>query len=354
MFVDGRTIRFKRNAAQRLGIWLLVAAFAFLYPAEAAAVTRPGTDGTESVAAVETVTYKYDETIWVTNTGSTTAQRVRLEVPLMAAVSSPGQEVIDASYSIEPQEITTLPNGNRVGVFYIDSIRPGERVPVRQTYTVRLQPTNGQPQPVRQAADGGGEADAVKLTEDELAPYLAPEPKIESDHPEIQAIARRLAPQGKPNSAAQTKAVARSVYEFVREHLTYDARATSVNKGALAGLQARAGICEEYASLFVAIMRAAGVPARIVNGFASDTRMLSEYDGPAGLHGRRHQWAEFYVDGEGWIPVDPTLANNKLPLFGELPVGHYIVQNYGDSPVKARYAGGQIGGSFEYRVTAGN
>lgn len=334
----------KRRPARRLAIWLLVALIAFLFPSEAIAETKP------PAAAAESVLYQFEETVWVTNVGSTTAQRVRLEVPLMATVSSPGQDVIDIQYNVKPEEIRTLPNGNRIGVFYIDSIRAGERVPVRQTYTVRL--TN--PAEITAAAAQGDEAEAVALTSEELAQYLAPAAKIESDHPQIKALARKVAPNGKPRTAAETKAVARAAYDFVRGHLTYDARAASANKGAVAGLQAGAGICEEYASLFVAILRAAGVPARIVNGFASDSKALSEYNGPSGVNSRRHQWAEFYVEGEGWIPVDPTLANSNKTLFGELPAGHYLVQNYGDNPVRVRHAGGQIGGSFEYRVTAGN
>lgn len=356
MNINGRKYRYNRRPAQRLAIWLLVAMFGFLFPAEAIAATQPA-----AVATADPVTYTFEETIWITNKGTTTAQRVRLEVPLMAALSSTGQEVVEARYNIEPQEIQTLPNGNRVGVFLIDSIRPGERVPVRQTYTVRLYdsatiaPQKVQAAPAVELPDGlDATADTVTLTDEELAQYLAPASKIESDAPQIRAIARKVAPYGQPKNAHETKAVARAAYDFVRGHLTYNARAASANKGALAGLQAGTGLCEEYASLFVAILRAAGVPARIVNGFASDSKALVEYNGPTGLQGRRHQWAEFYVDGEGWIPVDPTLANSKNALFGELPAGFYLIQNYGDTPVKARHAGGQIGGSFEYRVTAGN
>lgn len=338
MIVQGRKYRFRQRPAQRIAIYLLAALFALLYPVQAIAATN----GTE-VAVSQTITYQFEETIWVTNSGNATSQRVRLEVPLLAQVNSSMQELVTASYSIEPQEVQTLPNGNRVGVFYIDSVRPGERVPIRQTYTVQIQPGKVL------TAD-----DTPRLGADDLAQYLAPAPKIESDAPQIQAIARKLAPNGKPRTAAEVQATARAAYDYVRGHLTYNMRAASSNKGALAGLQAGEGICEEYASLFVAILRAAGVPARIVNGFASDSKPLSEYDGPTGLKGRRHQWAEFYVDGEGWIPVDPTLANSKRDLFGELPAGFYLVQNYGDSPVRARYAGGQIGGTFEHRVANGN
>src|SRR5690606_10411732 len=91
----------KRSPARRLAIWLLVALIAFLFPSEAIAETKP------PAAAAESVLYQFEETVWVTNVGSTTAQRVRLEVPLMATVSSPGQDVIDIQYNVKPEEIRT-------------------------------------------------------------------------------------------------------------------------------------------------------------------------------------------------------------------------------------------------------
>lgn len=69
----------------------------------------------------------------------------------------------------------------------------------------------------------------------------------------------------------------------------------------------RRGFCEHYASSFAVLMRAAGIPARIVTGYqGGDFNPVGSY-----LIVRQrdaHAWAEVYLDGEGWVRVDPTAA----------------------------------------------
>ncbi len=67
------------------------------------------------------------------------------------------------------------------------------------------------------------------------------------------------------------------------------------------------GFCEHYASSFVFLMRAAGVPARVVAGYLG-----GEYN-PIGRHyivrqADAHAWAEVWLEGRGWVRVDPTSA----------------------------------------------
>jgi len=69
----------------------------------------------------------------------------------------------------------------------------------------------------------------------------------------------------------------------------------------------RAGYCEHYASAFTTLMRAAGVPARVVVGymggeFDPDRRYLVVRQSDA------HAWAEIWTDDRGWTRVDPTAA----------------------------------------------
>jgi protein-glutamine gamma-glutamyltransferase len=69
----------------------------------------------------------------------------------------------------------------------------------------------------------------------------------------------------------------------------------------------RRGFCEHYAGSFVYLMRAAGVPARVVTGYqGGEVNTVGNY-----LIVRQsdaHAWAEVWLQGRGWIRVDPTAA----------------------------------------------
>ena len=67
------------------------------------------------------------------------------------------------------------------------------------------------------------------------------------------------------------------------------------------------GYCEHFSSAFVVLMRAAGVPARVVTGYAGG------YRNPIGgywlvLNSDAHAWAEIWLPNRGWVRVDPTAA----------------------------------------------
>ena len=69
--------------------------------------------------------------------------------------------------------------------------------------------------------------------------------------------------------------------------------------------ETRAGFCEHFASAFVVLMRAAGVPARVVTGYlGGEYNALGDY-----LIVRQsdaHAWTEVWLDNRGWVRVDPT------------------------------------------------
>jgi transglutaminase-like putative cysteine protease len=75
----------------------------------------------------------------------------------------------------------------------------------------------------------------------------------------------------------------------------------------------RSGFCEHYASAFAVIMRAAGIPARIVTGYqGGEINPFGKY-----LIVRQadaHAWTEVWLAGEGWVRVDPTAAVSPLRI----------------------------------------
>ena len=70
---------------------------------------------------------------------------------------------------------------------------------------------------------------------------------------------------------------------------------------------AKAGFCEHFSSAFVFLMRAAGIPARVVTGYQGGEvnpvdRIVTVRQSDA------HAWAEVYLPGKGWLRMDPTAA----------------------------------------------
>lgn len=129
--------------------------------------------------------------------------------------------------------------------------------------------------------------------------YVLPGEKIESNSPDIKKKALEVSGTG----TAMEKA--KRIYDYVNLHITYDDNPKYANKGALSGLLTGRGVCDEYAYLFTALCRAAGIPSRVVAGYwiEDDTKEnkwfhISPED--------RHSWSEFYIQGVGWIPAEPT------------------------------------------------
>jgi transglutaminase-like putative cysteine protease len=118
---------------------------------------------------------------------------------------------------------------------------------------------------------------------------LSPEPLIEVDDPRIASEAGRLRRQ-------DAMGTARAVHDFVVAHVAYRGYAAR-ERGAALALEEGSGDCSEMARLFVALARAAGVPARFVGGFMIDGSPLLT---PTGYH----DWAEFH-DGRSWRIADP-------------------------------------------------
>jgi protein-glutamine gamma-glutamyltransferase len=69
----------------------------------------------------------------------------------------------------------------------------------------------------------------------------------------------------------------------------------------------RRGFCEHYASAFTVVMRAAGVPARVVTGYQG-----GEFNSIGGYllvrQSDAHAWSEIWLDDGGWVRMDPTAA----------------------------------------------
>jgi transglutaminase-like putative cysteine protease len=135
------------------------------------------------------------------------------------------------------------------------------------------------------------------------AAYLSPEPFLESDAPEIIAESN-VALKGVTGARARAERLTRYVNALL------DKKPTVSLPSAREVLRTKVGDCNEHTALYVAMARAAGIPARIAVGlvFVRGVQGAFYY----------HAWPEVYLDegnGRGmWLPVDPTF--NQFPADG--------------------------------------
>jgi transglutaminase-like putative cysteine protease len=127
----------------------------------------------------------------------------------------------------------------------------------------------------------------------------------EEGNPRSRELARRLAAQyGDPRAIAQAMLTMFREQPFV---YTLDPPKLAENAMDEFLFETRRGFCEHYASAFTLVMRAAGVPARVVTGYQG-----GEFNPLGGYlivrQSDAHAWSEIWIEGRGWLRVDPTAA----------------------------------------------
>ncbi len=144
------------------------------------------------------------------------------------------------------------------------------------------------------------------------------------DSPRLMEVYRRIALELPEGSNPRTRELARALRAeyaddaalvdavldwFRREPFFYNLEAPPLGRnGADEFLfDLRVGYCEYYASAFAILMRAAGIPTRIVTGYqggywqeGADYLLVRQSDA--------HAWNEVWLEGQGWVRVDPTAA----------------------------------------------
>ena len=133
------------------------------------------------------------------------------------------------------------------------------------------------------ATDGAGAAAAAPAAE-----YLQPNALIESDHPEIAALARTVA-----GDETDPWRAALRLTEWVAENLSLDLGVVMAPASEL--VRDRRATCVGYATLLATLARARGIPSRVAMGMV--------YYG--GIFGG-HAWTEVWADGR-WLPLDAAV-----------------------------------------------
>ena len=136
--------------------------------------------------------------------------------------------------------------------------------------------------------------------------------------PGFNPRARTLAESWRSASAGDAEILARAIEYFRRERLQYTTEPPLLGRDSVDEFLflTRQGFCEHFSSAFVFLMRAAGVPARVVTGYQGGD--MNPVDGKFTVRqSDAHAWSEVYLGGRGWIRVDPT----ALAVPGRLDAG---------------------------------
>lgn len=165
----------------------------------------------------------------------------------------------------------------------------------------------------------------------DLEKYLSPQKYWEVDNPQIKTIAKNLK-------------TAREIHNFVVKTLDYDysrVREGVKRLGAVGILsQPDRAICMEYTDLFITLARAAGIPARELNGYAytENSRLY-----PLSLvQDVLHSWPEYYdLERKNWVQVDPTWQDTTggVDYFDKFDLGHFAFVIHGQDSEKPLPAG---------------
>jgi hypothetical protein len=152
-------------------------------------------------------------------------------------------------------------------------------------------------------------------------------------NPRALALAREMRAR-----AADDRAYASMVLDWFRDNgleYTFEPEPTSLDSVDSVLFDTKRGFCGHFASAYATMMRAAGVPARVVTGYLG-----GEWNPVGGYlivrQSDAHAWTEIWLDGRGWTRVDPTavveperLLRGAYDVMGDAstPVGISIWQN---------------------------
>jgi transglutaminase-like putative cysteine protease len=157
-------------------------------------------------------------------------------------------------------------------------------------------------------------AGTYELLEDSVRKdYLSAEPLVPLNGP-----VRKLAEEATAGLATDL-AKSQAIYDKVTGMMKYDKSGTGWGRGdALFACSAKRGNCTDFHALLIGMARSSGIPARFAIGLPLPDVHTSGDTDIAGYH----CWAELYVDGRGWVPVDASEAV-KNPAKRDYFFGHH-------------------------------
>ncbi len=134
-----------------------------------------------------------------------------------------------------------------------------------------------------------------------ITQYLQPTEMVQSDDPAFTDLADNLT-----GSLTTQREALKAIIGWIMDNIDYQGSPSSVD--ALTTYNLKTGNCSSYAHIALAVVRAAGIPARLVHGYALSKRyeLLTAGDPLYPNWGQgTHAWIEVYYPSLGWVPYDP-------------------------------------------------
>jgi transglutaminase-like putative cysteine protease/sugar lactone lactonase YvrE len=210
--------------------------------------------------------------------------------------------------------------GQRAAHYVFDRVASGATLKVGWRARARLFEVSAFPYPHKVGPLGQLPAEARR--------YLADADKYDLRHPAIQkAVREAVGGEKNPYWAA------RRIYRYIHKRMVYK---LSGGWNAAPRVLARgSGSCSEYSFVFIAMCRAAGIPARYV-GAVVLRKDLASWDDVY------HRWVELYLPGLGWLPVDPSRGDKPTEAergdaFGNLTADFLVTTQGGGGSSALRW-----------------
>ena len=247
--------------------------------------------------------------------------------------ASPDSRVFQFTYEVQEQD---FPAGETVDIYIpLPAQYPGQKILVQtlqssvpgesgvesangSTYYHLHRPADSNT-PLSATFSWTVERDAVTATADKLSPeqlaqYLAPNTLVPVGHEILLPILAEIHQMRTDDSPAAT---ARAIYDWVVDNVEYKKVGTGWGNGdTFWACNERYGNCTDFHSLFIALARSEGIPARFEMGFPIPQ------DRASGEIGGYHCWVQFYLPERGWVPIDASEAA-KHPELREALYGGY-------------------------------
>ena len=215
------------------------------------------------------------------------------DVWIAVPVSAPNQALVgDPAFEPAPKEMVTDQWGQRFAHFTARDLFPAKSLDVQMTVSATLFSVHTHIDPAKVG-------DLASIPKDVRDKYLADGAKYDLKHPSIKKhLAAALGGEKRPYW------MVRKIAAYIGAHMDYEMTGgwntapTVIDRGT--------GSCSEYTFVFIALCRAAGIPARyqgalVVRGDDASTDDVF------------HRWAEVYLPGYGWVTADAQAADKPTP-----------------------------------------